>query len=333
MGSLIERSPEARAWVDAAIAAQEGGKAYSRIAGSVVWSDARDSSGKVLLPIDPSDLVAKINVEPFPLLREHDPGRPIGKVLGAETFKTTDGQTFVAAILGFYDATVLHSFQALGLDPDISSPPPSELPPLPDNFRLLLAADPKEVESSWLELIARDAHVPIEIQERSHNSAEAAQQLVLIGVTFTVLVWNPFVKAFAEEAGKDAYKIARDGLKALIGRVGDLANPIVEIQSYQQGCTVSFMLRGKNVAQHYKAHALLQDAALRAHHLIATMLASNLRPTRLVYEFRLEDDLWAPSFVELEDGRLVSDTLILVAAETLPTGLSLGLTVESRPDE
>lgn len=331
--SLVEDSPEAALWLRAAMEGQATAAIFGHIVGSVVWSDAKNSHGDLILPIDPQDLVEKINARRFPLLHEHDPGRPIGRVLGAEQFKTSDGQTFVAAVLGYYDATVLNRFETLGLDPSASMPPPQTLPPLPDDFRIVLATDPKEVDRSWVASIVRDTPVAVEPAQLSHNSAEAAQQLITLGVLFTVLVWNPLVKAFAEEAGKDLYKLAREGLRTLIGRIGECGNPIIEIQSSHQGCAVSFMLRGKDVARHYKAYDALPNAALRAQHLVETMVASGLNPARLMYEFQADSDLWAPSFAELGDGRLVSDNLTLIAVENLPTSLSLGLVVSSEEED
>lgn len=328
MGNLIDDSPEAEAWLDAAIAGHSDKGVFSHISGSVVWSDSRGEGENVILPFDPTEIVAGINERPLPLQRDHDPGRPIGKVLEAAQFKTLDGRAFVAAVLGFYDPTVLKGFRALGIDIAETAATPDSLPPLPADFRIIVEADPKEVSVSATADLVSDLGVPVEVGRRSHNSAEAAQQLVAIGVTFTVLVWNPLVKTFAEEAGKDVYKLARTALKTLLERTGVLDNPLVEIQSHQSGCAVSFIIRGKGTDRHRKANASLSDAALRSRRLIDNLLAAGLEPSRLVYEFGHDDEVWVPSFAELADGRLVSDNLSLIAVENLPTGLSLGLTVQ-----
>lgn len=327
MGSLVDDCPEAATWLDEATDALLATGAYGTVMGSVVWSDARDKTGQVILPIDPAELVTSINAAPLPLQHEHDPGRPLGKVLEARQFATGDGQSFVAAILGLYDATALRSFQSFGVDPDATSRPPESLPDLPDDFAILLQADPREVSAQEITTITADLGVPTAFERRSHNAAEADQQLLAIGIVFAALVWNPLVKTMAQEAGKDLYKLGRDALAKIIARAGRLENPLVEVQSHQHGCTVSFLIRGKGVARHQKANSGLGDAALRAHHLIGALLAAGVEPVRLVYEFDRDDDVWAPAFVELADGRLISDTLELVAAENLPTNLSLGLTI------
>lgn len=332
MKSLIEESPDAEAWVDITIALHDARGLYARVLGSVIWSDLRDDSGSIILPFDPADVVAKVNEQPLPLQREHDPGRPLGKVLEAAQFQTTDGRRFVAAILGFYDSAHVVAFDAFGIDHSGASPRPSSLPDLPAGFRLAVEADPKEVSPLVMADLVKDLGVPVEVEQRSHNSAEAPQQLLVIGVAFSLLVWNPFVKTIGQEAGKDAYRLARDGLRSLLERAGVLDNPLVEIQATLGDCPVSFLIRGKETERHLKANASIEAVALRAHNLVERFRAGGVTPIRVVYEFG-KDDLWAPSFVELDDGRLVSDNLALIAVETLPTALSLGLTVQERLED
>lgn len=332
MGSLVDESPEAEAWIEAAVAAHAGTGIYGSVKGSVVWSDSRDSTDSVILPFDPADVVVKLNERRLPLLRDHDPGRPIGQVLEAAQFTTAGGRAFVAAVLGFYDATILVGFAELGIDTAEVGGEPERLSPLSENFRLMVEADEREVSRLTMADLTREMDVPVEVTRRSHNSAEVAQQLIVFGVPFALLVWNPFVKTFAQEAAKDAYKLARGALKTLVERVGILDNPVVEIQARQYDCTVSFIIRGKSILTHSKANASLSEAALRAHKLLVNLRSAGLKPERLVYEFDRADELWVPSFAELTDGRLVSDHLSLIAVEDLPTGLSLGLTVQSELD-
>jgi hypothetical protein len=327
--NLVARSPEAEAWIDQMTAAHEGGPTFGQVVGSVIWSDATDANGELLLPVDPADVIAKINARPFPLLMGHDPGRPVGKVLAAEVFRTTDGSLFVAAVLGLYGGAPRLRFADLGLDIEAPGTFPLSLPDLPADFRYDVAADPKEVETAWLEALAQSAPVRVRRQELSHNAAEPTQSLIIIGTLFATLVWNPFVTTFAKEAGKDAYAAVREGLKHLLTRLSELKNPVIEIQSHHQGCDVSFILRGKNVARAYTAHEALPEAAARAERLIARMIASRVAPVRLVYEFHTSQDRWYPSYAELDDGRIVTDDMALIAAENLPTGLSLGLHVDS----
>lgn len=106
-----------------------------------------------------------------------------------------------------------------------------------------------------------------------------------------------------------------------------LDNTLVEIQSHLRDCTVSFIIRGKGTGRHARATASLTEAALQADKLIENLAKAGVKPIRTVYEFMQDEDIWLPSFVELDDGRLLSDSLKLVAIENLPTGLSLGVTV------
>ena len=44
------------------------------------------------VPLDPAVPVEEINKSGMPLLGGHDPGFPTGRVLGAATFKSPDGE-------------------------------------------------------------------------------------------------------------------------------------------------------------------------------------------------------------------------------------------------
>lgn len=333
MASLVSDCPEAELWLASEMAAQTDKDIYGHIKASVIWSDARDEKGNIITPFDPAEIVAKINQSPLPLQHDHDAGRPLGKVLQAAHFRTRAGASFVAAVLGFYDQKNVARFETLGIDVLETAPTPLTLPSLPENFRLVVEADPKEVSSKAISNIVGDLGALVQVERRSHNSADVLQQVLAITALFTVLVWNPFVKTIAEEAGKDAYKAARDGLKQLIERAGLLNKPLVEIHSHQGDCTVSFIIRGKGKGRYARANASLSAAALQARRLIDNLLDAGVAPVRMVYEFGLEEEIWSPSFVELSDGRLLSDSLVLIAVENLPVGLSLGLSVREVEQE
>lgn len=257
-------------------------------------------------------------------------------MLTAETFMSPAGRRFIAAAIGFYDGAPRIGFGTLDFDLLASSSSPDKLPHLPDNFVLSLAADPRDVEADWLEEVARDAPFPVEFDRRSYNAAEAPHQFVSTFLVYLALVWNPFSKAFIEGAGKDAYAATYAWLRRLLERLGSLQNPILEIKSWQRGCVVSFMIRGRDVANHYKAHDALADAAVRAARLIDHLIGAGLDPNRLVYEFDVAAGIWCPSFAELSDGRLMTDNADLIAAEHIPMHLSLGVSIKSievPPDE
>jgi len=332
MPDLIKKSPEATAWMTEALTSHADRAVFGRVASSVIWSNATDANGALLIPLDPVQLASKINTNPFPLLLGHDPGRPLGRVISAKVFENPTGEVFVAAVLGFYENPPALGFGDLGIDGAASVPSPAILPALPAELRFQLAADPREVDLESLNDLAREAPVPIDVQARSNNAADPLHAFVTVSVLFMALVWNPFVTTLANEASKDAYAAIRKWLRELTARIGERQDPVVEIQSFQGDCCISFMFRGGNVARHYKAHDTLPDAAARAAHLVSRIKAGGLSPARLVYEFHPRDDLWYPSFAELSDGRLVSDNAKLIAVENLPPGLSLGIVPASPPE-
>lgn len=135
-------------------------------------------------------------------------------------------------------------------------------------------------------------------------------------------VWNPFVKTIASEAGKDVYAAIRKWLRNVWDRLAERRNPIVAVQSSQDGCEVFFLFRGKDVKRHYDAHDALPVAAAQAATLIAGMKSQEIAPVSLVYEF--EDARWFPSYAILVGGQLVSDRNLFIAVEQLPNGLSIG---------
>lgn len=325
MPDLVEKSPEATAWLKEVLAAYPKGAVFGRVASSVIWSNATDSDGALLVPVDPFELAAKINDKPFPLLLRHVPGRPMGKVLVAKVFENLSGEIFVAAVLGLYETALKTSFGELGLDVLSEVQLPTELPTLPHDLRFEIGADAREIDLETLYEIAHEAPIPTDVQIRSHNAAAAALTLLQVSIPYIVLVWNPFIKAFATEAGKDSYAAVRHWLKKLSARLAKYHDPVIELQSTHEDCHISFLLRGQNIARNYKALDALDGAAKRAVHLIAQMGAAGFTPVRLVYEFLPDGDLWYPSFAELNDGRLVTDNAALIAVENIPLGLSLGI--------
>ena len=87
---------------------------FGKIASGVIWADITGPDGEQLVPIDPRALVAEINTNGFPLLKGHDPGFPLGKVLTAEVFTSSEGATFIAAMVGYYAGGAHLSFRDLG---------------------------------------------------------------------------------------------------------------------------------------------------------------------------------------------------------------------------
>lgn len=323
---LIEKNPEAVSWVNQVKSAYSRNRVFGKIVSSVIWSSATGPDGNELVPIgDPQDLVIKINTDRYPLLKGHDPGFPVGKVLRAQAFTSAGGLTFIAAILGFYADGARLSFRDFGFDPAAAVSSPPSLPLLPEGFWINLATDPRTVDSAWVEGVLRAAPVQVVQTELSYNAAESLQELINIVLPYLALVWNPFITSVATEAGKAAYAALYQWLRTVFGKLTDHRNPIVEIQSTYEECLISFILRGKNVRRLYMAHDALPVAAVQAAQLVENMKRTGNLPKRILYEFHQQDDKWFPSYAELEDGRLVTDNNILIAAEQLPSGLSLGI--------
>jgi hypothetical protein len=74
MGNLISKTPETRTWSEQAKSAHAQNGAFGRISTSVIWSDAVDPDGELVVPIEPRALVADIRANSYPLLNGHDPG-------------------------------------------------------------------------------------------------------------------------------------------------------------------------------------------------------------------------------------------------------------------
>ncbi len=318
MPDLIDRSDEAVAWVAQAKTVHLGNRVFGTIASSVIWSETTGLDGELLVPVDPIALVADINANGFPLLKGHDPGFPLGKVLGAKVFTSSDGSRFVAAILGFYTGGERLSFLDFGFDSVAEVASPSSLPILPDACWISFATDPREVDAEWLKDVLQTAPLRVEQTELSHNAAESSFDLIRIGLLFMGLVWNPFVTTIATEAGKAAYAEINKWLRRLFEKLAERRNPIVEIQSHYDGCQIFFVFRGTDLKRHYAAHDALPSAAAQAQQLVTNMKTIGSSPRLILYEFHPQDDRWFPSYAELHDGRFVTDNNILIAVAITP---------------
>ena len=323
MTGLISDTPEAGEWARNNLAERKPNEIFGKFEAGVVWSDAKGRNGETLVPVDQIAMVDEINAEGVTLLKGHDPGFPVGRVLSAASFTSPAGISFVVAILGLYQGSNLSGFEDLQLGPIISLEP-GQLPALTDAAWIQLDADPREVGEAWIEEITRNAPLRVEHKERSHNAADVVAQLILVGLPYAVLVWNPFIKAIAEEAGKDTYAAMKQWLKRLFAKSSELSNPIVQIASHYGECQVSFIVRGTDMANHEIALDGLSTAARTSSNLVQRMAMAGFPPAKLTYEYREADGVWFPSFAELRSGKLITDNAKLIAVENLPTGLSTG---------
>lgn len=323
MSDLLN-TPAARDWVDAAILRHSKG-IFGKLVPSVIWSDARDDDGEPLVPVDPIELVARINSTPHILLHNHDPGKPKGQVLESANFESEGGKKFIAAVLGYYAGGEVLDFRGLDLDTKVLAPTPKRLPVLPDGIWIQFAADPREVDAAWLDQVTSDAPLRIERTELSHNAADSSQELIRIGIVFLAIVWSPFITSIASEAGKGTYAAIHGWVQKLLARLADRRNPVLDIHTHLDGCQVSFLFRGKDVKQHYAAHDALPSAAAQAAQLVAKLKTRGMAGRQLIYEFDKEALMWFPSYAVLTDNRIITDNGELIAIEQLPTGLSLGL--------
>jgi hypothetical protein len=327
MADLISQSPAATQWTQNTILRLSGGP-FGKLVPAVIWTDTRDESGALLVPIQGHQLVESINNSPYILLNNHDPGKPVGQVLEAASFETHDGQRFVSAILGYFAGGDVLAFKQLNLLSDWEVQSPTFLPEMPEEVWIQIGTDPREVDGAWLDALTIDAPLRVERTELSHNAAESVQDLIRVGLPYLVLLWNPFVTSVATEAGKDTYLAVRGWIRKLFGHLAERNDPILDIQTHKDGCQVSFIIRGKKVAHHYAAHEALPTAAAQAAKLVTKLRERGIAGRELIYEFDDQALRWFPSYAVLCDGRIVTDNSKLIAIEQLPTGLSLGLTRE-----
>ncbi|TMJ02190.1 MAG: hypothetical protein E6G97_13550 [Alphaproteobacteria bacterium] len=324
MSDLLNQTQAARDWADGAIRRHSGG-VFGKLVPAVIWSDARGDDGEPLVPVEPVELVARINRIPHILLHNHDPGRPKGQVLEAANFATESGEKFVAAVLAYYAGGDVLDFRRLGVDANVSAAPPSSLPAFPEGAWIQFGADPNEVDSAWLDDVTSGAPLRVVRTELSHYAADSTQELIRVGLVFLALVWNPFVTSIASEAGKNTYAAIHGWIRRLLERLAERRNPILNIIAHQDGCQVSFLLRGKEVKQHYAAHDALPGAAAQAVQLIAKLKRRDMPVRELIYEFDKDALVWFPSYAVLDDNRIITDNTALIAIEQLPTSLSLGV--------
>ncbi|MGY3616202.1 hypothetical protein [Bradyrhizobium sp. USDA 10063] len=326
MPDLLANSADACLWVEQIKQRHSATAIFGKVVGSVIWSDATGPDGELLVPIDPVYIVDKINGDGLRLLKGHDPGFPLGKVLAAADFTSSSGERFVAAVLGLYDGKRL-SFRDLEVDTAPAPSSPAFLPAINNDCWINFAVDPREVDSQWIDDVLRTAPMPVKRIPLSNNAAESTTELIVIGVLFITLIFKPFVTTIATEAGKEVYVGVRNWLRMFLSKLSERKKPTVEIQSFHDDCQISFMFRGTGVKRHYDAHDALPDAAVQAQHLVKNMKWRGFHPKLIVYEFHSEDDKWFPSYAELHDGRLITDNRALIAIEQLPSGLSLGISL------
>ncbi|HDL7341790.1 TPA: hypothetical protein PXN25_002669 [Yersinia enterocolitica] len=322
--SELLNTPSARDWVKKAIQRHANG-IYGKIVPAVIWTDARGNDGELLVNEDPINLVAKINMDPFILLHNHDPGKPKGYVLESECFESKDGTKFVAAVLGLYSGKSVVEFSSLDFVQKVFVSSPKMLPLLPDGEQIEFATDPREVDAAWLAQVINDAPLPIEYTELSHNAADAELELIRIGIGYLAIVWNPYVTSVASEAGKRTYTAIHEWLRKLLSKLADRRNPLLDVSSYQNDCQVSFLFRGKDVKLHYAAHEALPKAAAQAAQLISNFKDRGKPARLLTYEWDKDAHKWYPSYAVLNDQTIIVDSSTLIAVEQLPTELSLGI--------
>ncbi|MGA7453080.1 MAG: hypothetical protein WBW73_17980 [Rhodoplanes sp.] len=315
----------ASVWAQQTIAALKGSGTFGSFNSGVIWTEIKNPGEGRPIPIDPELLAKRINEQGLPLLLGHDPGKPIGRVLATRVFKARDGRTFVAAVFGYYDGAVQSGFSDIGFDLSNMPAPPRELPTMGADNWVEIAVDPVEVKAEWVDRAANGAPLRVKRRSLSHNAAESAIELIRLTIPYVALVWNPFVTAVATEAGKDIYKSFRSWLNRFIECVSEQRNPVLVIQASLSDCDVSFILRGNKLDNLLAARDGLEVAARQANHLVKTLIRQNASPRALFYEFDNGRKIWVPSYAELHDGRLITDNRMLVVAENIPRGLSLGL--------
>ena len=325
MASLIDESPQAKAWLDSKREVLSKLAPYGRIVDAVLWTSSLTDEGDPLVDVEPNRLVEEVNSKGLPLLLNHDPGEPRGMVLCSDQFTSPTGTKFVAGLIGMYAQGDCLSFEGIGIDGLLSVDPPNLPKPLSKESYISIAVDPREVDEAWIGEVLSELPIPIRREELSHNALDVSAELIRVSLPYVLLVWNPFVTQVSREAGKDAYAGVRAWLHLIITKLSALKNPILVMESWQDGCHVMFILRGKSIRQHYAAYEKLPDAATQAAQLITHLKDRRLTPRQVVYEYLPNDERWTPFNAILSDGRLISRKIDLIAIEQAPAGLSLGL--------
>lgn len=325
MTDLLASTPAAQEWVNDAINRHSRTKIYGKIVPAIIWTELRGEDGELVVPVDPLALADDINSTPYPLLRGHDPGKPIGQLIESSAFRANDGLQFIAAVLGYYAGGNHLIFNDLNINTTQPEPPPKHLPTLPEGTGIQLLADPREVGDEWLTDLACGSPLKVHVIKTSHNAAETLQELITIGLPYVLIVWNPLVTAIASEAGKAVYAGTSAWLKRLLGRLKDRKDPILSVQSFHDDCEVSFLFRGKDIENLYSAHEAFPYAAVQAARLVERLKQRSLEAQKLVYEFDRQSKKWYPSYSVLRDGRIITEKTTLISIEQLPSELSLGL--------
>jgi len=325
MSDLITETPEACSWVSHEKSRRTEDSVFGSFQAGVIWIDEPCSDREIIGGGDPSTMIDQINNEGWPLYRGHDPGFPSGRSIAAKLFVSPSGRKFVAAILGFYVDELRLSFDDLGVDSNPKASSPLELDAISNDCWLDIATDPREVDARWLANVLQNAPLRVVQQESSHNTEDWQHELIRIGLVYASIVWNPFVTTVAQEAAKDVYAEIRKWLRNFWSELSSRKDPVVSLDSYQDGCNVSFLFRGKEVKLHYEAHDALPIAAAQAAILVRSMRSRNADPVEIVYEFDQQQARWFPSYAILKNGQFVSNRNILIALEQHPTGLSIGI--------
>ncbi len=321
MSRLIDETPDAKSWVEQTLSVATKTRNLGRLGSGVIWTDGYLEDGEPIGGSDPSEIINEIQESGLPLLHQHDPGCPVGRLINANSFTSPDGTLFVAAIMAFYEPNSVLNFASLDINPFPEAKLPAILG-LPRDARIQLAADPRDVPHPWIDELSTDAPLSIERMSLSLNDANSLKELIHIALPYAALLWNPLVMSIGEQAGKDIYEGVHQWLEMLWKKLKDLRDPILDIQAHHNECTVSFLFRGNDVEQHYAAHAALPAATAQAAKLIDNFEQRNLVLKTLVYEFK--QSRWIPSYGVLASGQLVSDSNILIAHEQLPKELSIG---------
>lgn len=315
--------PETVRWINDALK-RHSSNIYGSIKPAVIWTNALDDDGQLIVPIEPNELSQRINQNPFTILHNHDPGNPKGKVLESAVFEDESNVVFVAAIMGFYAGGNAVEFSSINLNINDFYPPPQNLPDMPNGASIDLVFDPRDFSSQWITQITKNAPLEVTIHSSSYNDAKHTHELINIGIGYLAIVWNPFVTAVASEAGKQVYTAFHNWILKIFNELAERKNPIVNLVSQQSECQVSFIFRGKNVNQHYAAHRMLSSAGVQAAELIKNLKKQGRDPEQLTYEWDKEAQRWYPSYALLADQSIIIDTSELIAIEQLPKGLSLG---------
>jgi hypothetical protein len=324
MPNLISDHVEASYWADQ-IAANRPADIFGKFNTGVIWTEVSNSLQEQGIVLDPHKLTAAINVCGYPLLLNHDPGKPIGRVIAAKVFKAKDGKKFIGALFGYYDGAEHRGFSDFDFDFIVDLGAPNELPELSDTDWIGIAVDPREVDVAWVNGVTEDAPLQVKTQLLSHNTAEPIAELIRVTLPYMTLVWNPFITTIATKAGEDTYKAMQKWLGRLFRKFSEHKNPIIAMQASLRDCDVTFIVRGNDVDVLMMARAGLEAAASQALHLVQALRRQNAPLRALFYEFDSERKVWIPSYAELMDGRFITDNRMLIVAEKLPNGLSLGL--------